>query len=59
MPDRTALIYGDPYHQYQFSEGHPFNPLRLRLAVDLIEACGLLDPDHRLLPRAAPPTPSS
>lgn len=50
MPHRTALIYGDPYHQSQFSEGHPFNPLRLRLAIDLIEACGLLDPDHRLLP---------
>jgi acetoin utilization protein AcuC len=50
MGDRTALVYGDRYHDYQFSEGHPFNPLRLRLAVELIEACGLLTPDHRLLP---------
>ncbi len=50
MGDRTALIYGDRYHDYQFSEGHPFNPLRLRLAVEMIEACGLLAPDHRLLP---------
>lgn len=50
MGDRTALIYGDRYHEYQFSEGHPFNPLRLRLAVELIEACGLITPDHRLLP---------
>ena len=31
MGHRTALIYGDRYHEYQFSEGHPFNPLRLRL----------------------------
>ena len=50
MGDRTALIYSDRYHDYQFADDHPFNPLRLRLAVELIEVCGLLDGEHRLVP---------
>lgn len=50
MGDRTALIFGDQYHRYQFNEDHPFNPLRLRLAIELIEACGLIDREHRILP---------
>ncbi|MGN6563734.1 MAG: acetoin utilization protein AcuC [Thermomicrobiales bacterium] len=50
----TALIYGEAYHAYRFNDTHPFNPLRLRLAVDLITACGLLEDEHRLVaPRAA------
>ena len=54
MGGRTALIYGDNYHDYQFNEDHPFNPLRLQLAVELIDACGLLDRDEQLLaPRQA------
>lgn len=47
---RTALIYASRYHDYRFNEEHPFNPLRLRLTVELIEACGLLDADHRIVP---------
>jgi acetoin utilization protein AcuC len=50
MDCRTALIYGQGYHEYNFNDEHPFNALRLRLAVELIEDCGLLDADHRLLP---------
>ena len=54
MGQRTALIYGEEYHQYRFTDEHPFNPLRLRLAVELIEACGLIDAEHRLVsPRRA------
>lgn len=54
MGARTALIYGERYHDYQFGDEHPFNPLRLRLAVELIDACGLLDADHRIVtPRPA------
>jgi acetoin utilization protein AcuC len=50
----TALIYGEAYHAYRFNDSHPFNPLRLRLAVELITACGLLDEKHRLVaPRPA------
>lgn len=55
MGDRTALIYSEQYHEYQFNDDHPFNPLRLRLTTELIAACGLLDGrDHRLVaPRMA------
>lgn len=54
MGHEAALIYGEQYFQYQFNDEHPFNPLRLRLAVELIEACGLLDRETQLLaPRAA------
>lgn len=50
MGCRTALIYGPRYHDYRFNDEHPFDPLRLRLTVELIEACGLFDAEHRLLP---------
>jgi acetoin utilization protein AcuC len=50
MGCRTALIYGQRYHDYQFNDEHPFNPLRLGLAVELMEDCGLFDLDHRVLP---------
>jgi acetoin utilization protein AcuC len=50
MGCRTALVYGDQYHEYRFNDEHPFNPLRLRLAMDLIADCGLLDAEGQLLP---------
>ena len=51
---RTALIYGPGYGDYHFNEDHPFNPLRLRLCVELIEACGLITAEHALVgPRQA------
>lgn len=54
MGSRTALIYGQQYADYRFGDDHPFNALRLQLTVELIEACGLLDAEHRLLaPRRA------
>ncbi len=53
MSCRTALIYGDHYHDYRFNDEHPFNPLRLQLTVELINACGLLDPSQQRPPRMA------
>lgn len=47
---RTALIYGPEYERYRFNDDHPFNPLRLRLTVELIEACGLIDERHTIVP---------
>jgi len=47
---RTALIYGPEYGEYRFNEEHPLDPLRLRLTVELIEACGLIDERHVLVP---------
>lgn len=50
MGERAALIYGERYHDYRFGKGHPFDPLRLRLTLDLINDCGLLGPAQRLIP---------
>ena len=50
MGSRTALIYGPEYGEYRFNEEHPLDPLRLRLTVELIEACGLIDERHGLVP---------
>lgn len=53
---QTALIYGPQYDAYCFAEDHPFNPLRLRLTVELIAACGLLDRQHLIVPPRAATT---
>jgi acetoin utilization protein AcuC len=50
MADRAALIYGEAYQAYRFGAGHPFDPLRLRLTLDLMADCQLLDAPHHLLP---------
>lgn len=50
---KTALIYTPEYTRYRFNDEHPFNPLRLRLTVDLIAACDLLDATHSLVPPRA------
>ena len=49
----VVLIYDDAYTRYCFGPEHPFNPLRLRLTVDLMQACGLLDPAAVVPPRPA------
>jgi acetoin utilization protein AcuC len=49
----TALISTPEYQRYRFNEDHPFNPLRLQLTVELLDACGLLDADHALVPPRA------
>lgn len=50
MGSTTALVYGPAYDEYRFGDKHPFDPLRLRLTVELIEACGLLDAVHYMVP---------
>ena len=39
----AALVHDDILETYGFGEGHPFNPLRLRMTLDLCEAAGLLE----------------
>jgi len=50
MTDRAALIYGEAYQAYRFGDGHPFDPLRLRLTLDLLADCQLLGSPHHLVP---------
>ena len=43
--DRAALIWHPGLVEYDLGDSHPFNPLRLSLTVELMEAYGLLGPD--------------
>jgi len=50
----TALIWNDEELNYDFGPSHPLKPIRVKLTVDLIRACGLTDADNVVtLPQAA------
>ena len=44
----AALVHDSTLETYGFGEGHPFNPLRLRMTLELCEAAGLLK-DHEFV----------
>ena len=43
MSGAAAVIHDLALEAYGFGEGHPFNPLRIRLTLELCEALGLLE----------------
>ena len=43
MSGRSAVVHDRALESYGFGEGHPFNPLRIRLTLDLCEALGLFE----------------
>lgn len=43
---RVALMWDERLASYRFSDDHPLSPVRVQLAVDLIDRSGLLRPDH-------------
>jgi acetoin utilization protein AcuC len=49
----AALIYHPDLADFDLGEGHPMNPVRLALTVELMEAYGLLDSVTVLPPRPA------
>jgi acetoin utilization protein AcuC len=49
----VALIYGDALMKHHLSDEHPLQPIRVKLAVDLIKSTGLIEHAHLLPPRAA------
>lgn len=53
MVGRTALIWDPELASYDHGDGHPMNPLRLRLTLDLMGTFGLLGEDDVLPPREA------
>ncbi|HUZ87971.1 MAG TPA: acetoin utilization protein AcuC [Candidatus Baltobacterales bacterium] len=53
MPGTVALVYGDELMKHHLSDQHPLQPIRVKLAVDLIRSTGLLEHCHLLPPRAA------
>ena len=53
MSGRVQLVYGDSYMAYRHSDEHPLQPIRVKLAVDLIRAKGLLRDAGVVAPRQA------
>lgn len=53
MKAEAAFVYSPDYLNYRFHESHPFNPMRLRITVDLLTQLGVLDQKDIFEPRLA------
>jgi acetoin utilization protein AcuC len=53
VPGQVALVYGDALMKHHLSDQHPLQPIRVKLAVDLMRSTGLLDHCSVLPPRGA------
>ena len=53
MSGPVALVYGDELMKHRLSDQHPLQPIRVKLAVDLIRSTGLIEHAHLLPPRRA------
>lgn len=53
MSGPVALVYGDALMKHHLSDEHPLQPIRVKLAVDLIRSLGLIEHAHLLPPRMA------
>ncbi len=53
VPGPVALVYGDELMKHHLSDQHPLQPVRVKLAMDLIRSTGLLEHAHLLPPRRA------
>lgn len=53
MSGEVALVYGDALMKHHLSDEHPLQPIRVKLAVDLIKDTGLIEYCHLLPPRLA------
>ena len=50
---KAVFIYSEEMMKYQFSEDHPFNPLRIKLTYDLLKASKAIDDAQIVAPRPA------
>ncbi|TAN34508.1 acetoin utilization protein AcuC [bacterium] len=53
MPGPVALVYGDELMKHRLSDQHPLQPIRVKLAMDLIRSTGLIEHCRLLPPRRA------
>jgi acetoin utilization protein AcuC len=53
VPGPVALVYGDQLMKHHLSDQHPLQPIRVKLAMDLIRSTGLIEHCHLLPPRRA------
>ena len=53
MSGPVSLVYGEALMKHHLSDQHPLQPIRVKLAVELIAETGLIEHAHLLPPRAA------
>ncbi len=53
MSGPVALVYGEELMKHRLSDEHPLQPIRVKLAVELIKSTGLIEHCHLLPPRRA------
>jgi acetoin utilization protein AcuC len=53
MSGPVSLVYGEALMKHHLSDQHPLQPIRVKLAVDLIKETGLIEHAHLLPPRSA------
>jgi acetoin utilization protein AcuC len=53
MKKNAVFIYSDDLLSYRFSADHPFNQMRIKLTLDLLEQMGALDKEEIVEPRRA------
>jgi len=53
MSGPVALVYGEELMKHRLSDQHPLQPIRVKLAVELIRSTGLIEHAHLLPPRKA------
>lgn len=53
MKKEAIFVFSENQLKYKFHEEHPFNPLRLRLTVDLLKEMNALQPEDIVEPRMA------
>jgi acetoin utilization protein AcuC len=53
MSGPVALVYGQELMKHRLSDEHPLQPIRVKLAVELIKNTGLIEHCHLLRPRRA------
>jgi acetoin utilization protein AcuC len=49
----VSLVYGDALMKHHLSDDHPLQPIRVKLAVELIRETGLIEHCHLVPPRPA------
>ncbi len=53
---KTAFIYSDDFAKYDYGQGHPLKPFRLKLTYELMKAYGLLSLPNTSFVKAKPAT---
>src|SRR4051794_22738400 len=53
MSGSSVFVYSEDLLKYKFSSHHPFNQLRLKLTLDLLQKADAISDEQIIAPRAA------